>query len=89
MEAAQRQREVAAERARIEAERKAAENERIARETAANLERMRHSWAESQALQQARSRPPRTYNTLLRQPLALPGIDWLQGDRSHAAGAEA
>ncbi|BDA40854.1 RNA polymerase-associated protein CTR9 homolog [Coccomyxa sp. Obi] len=53
MEAAQRQREVAAERARIEAERKAAENERIARETAANLERMRAAWAESQALQQA------------------------------------
>lgn len=60
MEAAQRQREVAAERARIEAERKAADNERIARETAANLERMRASWAESQALQQARSRPPCT-----------------------------
>lgn len=54
LEAAQRQREVAAERLRIEAERRAAENDRIARETAANLDRMRASWADSQALQQAR-----------------------------------
>lgn len=53
MEAAQRQKEVEAQRLRIEAERRAAEQERLARETAARLARLKHSWAESQALQQA------------------------------------
>ena len=65
LEAAQRQREVRAEQLRIEAERRAAENDRIARETAANLDRMRAGWADSQALQQARPLPLRPVDAFI------------------------
>ena len=71
LEAAKRQREVAAERTRIEDERRKAEDNRRARESAANLDRMRAGWAETHALQQARQSFMPTLTACARPMLAL------------------